>query len=90
MFAPSTTNLLIPILVLVLAVGLFLLCREILCWYWKINRIEDLLQQLVTQNADNNKALRTLVAASKASLARQLSSSSIQKPEETEQPVPQP
>ncbi|MEK7187362.1 MAG: hypothetical protein AAB691_00770 [Patescibacteria group bacterium] len=27
----------------------FMLMREIFCWYWKINRIVDLLEKLVEQ-----------------------------------------
>lgn len=36
------------VLVLVVCVGLFIILREAVLWYWKINKIVDLLE---TQNA---------------------------------------
>lgn len=34
------------LIAIVVAVVLFLICRELLCWYWKINEIRDLLQSI--------------------------------------------
>lgn len=38
------SNALIALIVLV---ALFLVCREIVCWYWKINRIVAALEEIV-------------------------------------------
>ena len=32
--------------VLLILIGIFPLIREILCWYWKINRVVDLLEKI--------------------------------------------
>lgn len=45
-------NVLIGILI---AIGIFLLCREIVCWYLKLNKINDTLieiRDLLKRNAD--------------------------------------
>lgn len=28
---------------------IFLVCREMVCWYWKINRTVDVLEQILAQ-----------------------------------------
>ena|ERR1700674_3876564 len=38
----------------------FVLIREILCWYWKINEIVDLLKNIRENNANTNALLRSL------------------------------
>lgn len=47
-------NMPIGLSVILLIIVLFFICRELMCWYWKINKhlenqnkIIDLLQQLV-------------------------------------------
>lgn len=42
----------------VLFILLFLICREIICWYWKINKMvenQDTIIKLLTQIANNTK-----------------------------------
>jgi hypothetical protein len=61
----------------VVAVVLFLLARELLCWYWKINEIVSLLKQnnallsgqLRLETADDADAKRKLAASTLASPA---------------------
>jgi hypothetical protein len=31
--------------ILVGVIFIFLICREIVCWYWKINRLVDLIEE---------------------------------------------
>ena len=35
------------LLILILALCVFLICRELFCWYWKINAIVDKLDKIV-------------------------------------------
>ena len=35
--------------ILILVVILFI-CREVMCWYWKINRIVELLEQIAGES----------------------------------------
>lgn len=44
-------------------IGIFFLCRELMCWYWKINksianqeRIIELLEQLIKQGQVTTKS----------------------------------
>jgi hypothetical protein len=30
----------------IISIGLFLLMRELICWYWKITKIHDLLEKI--------------------------------------------
>lgn len=53
----------LPILLILLAIALFFLCRELMCWYWKINKhlenqdkIISFLQQLVDKKNDPHVA----------------------------------
>ena len=39
---------------IILAIGVFFLCREIMCWYYKINRLVELME-------DQNSLLKDLV-----------------------------
>ncbi|WP_229058502.1 hypothetical protein [Parabacteroides leei] len=59
-------NMPIGLIWLLAIIGVFFLCREIMCWYWKINksianqeRIIELLETLVKQSQvtikSNNK-----------------------------------
>jgi len=34
------------IVTLFVFVGIFLVCREIMCWYWKQNKIVELLEEI--------------------------------------------
>lgn len=44
----NTVANVLPILFIILIVGIFvfLICRELLCWYWKINRTIELLESI--------------------------------------------
>ncbi len=43
--APRSSGLLIIIIMIVI----FLLCREFFCWYWKINERRDILNSIKNQ-----------------------------------------
>jgi len=43
---PSPVELLLPILLIFLFVGLFFLFRSVILWYYRINEIVDLLTQI--------------------------------------------
>ncbi len=54
------------IVTLIVIVGIFLLCRELVCWYWKINKtisnqeeIIRLLRKIANEksDADNNQQI---------------------------------
>ena len=50
------TNVLTGILIVI---GIFLLCREIVCWYFKLNKINDTLieiRDLLKRNAEVDKS----------------------------------
>lgn len=40
------------ILALIITIAIFLICREIVCWYWKINKRISLLEE-------NNQLLKS-------------------------------
>ena len=43
----SMLALLVPMfLFLAIVLLIFLICRELVCWYWKINRIVSLLESI--------------------------------------------
>lgn len=53
---------------LLVVIGLFFLCREIVCWYWKINQIVTINQNIdknivrmvqIMENIDRNVASKT-------------------------------
>lgn len=50
-FLGSGVGILVALLIVV---GLFIICREIVCWYWKIN-------QIVTVNQSIDKNIERLV-----------------------------
>ena len=50
------------IIILVFAVIIFLLCRELNCWYLKINARKELLEQLV----ENQKEIISLLKGNKS------------------------
>lgn len=62
----SGTAFLNLIVYLAIIVGIFLLCRELICWYWKINKtisnqeeIIRLLRKIANENneTDNNQKI---------------------------------
>jgi len=44
-------NLLICLAVII---TIFLVCREIVCWYWKLNRIVEVLEDIRTEIKKGN------------------------------------
>jgi hypothetical protein len=44
------------LVVIVIAIVVFLIAREIVCWYWKINRAITLLESINEQLGDLNNA----------------------------------
>jgi len=42
-------GVLMGVLILVLLFVIFLICREIICWYWKINKAISLLE-IIAEN----------------------------------------
>ena len=45
-------NILIP---LIIAIVVFLIARELVIWYWKINKIVDLQEQILAELKKMNK-----------------------------------
>lgn len=45
-------NLLVAVITLVIIVGIFLVARELWCWYWKINTIIEKLDE-ISKKLDN-------------------------------------
>ena len=45
------------ILAFVVVIIVFLICRELVCWYWKINRIVELLEGLNRKLGSSSKDL---------------------------------
>jgi uncharacterized membrane protein len=37
----------LSLFVIAIALLLFLLCREIMCWYWKINQVIDKMNTII-------------------------------------------
>lgn len=56
-------NLYFVVIGLIVAIGVFLLCRELMCWYWKINKHlenQQTIIQLLTKiekRLDNTKEI---------------------------------
>jgi len=50
-----------PIFMLIILIGIFLVCREVMCWYWKIGEIIKLLQKNVDQTAHTNSLLTAIL-----------------------------
>lgn len=42
-------NLSIVSVVVIVALLIFLLCREVICWYWKINKISESLDNILME-----------------------------------------
>lgn len=47
------------LVVLVISLIVFLACREIVCWYWKLNKITDSLETIVTELKKINEKSNT-------------------------------
>lgn len=53
------------LLALVVCVAIFMICREIMCWYWKVNKRLEIEQQIleelrklnVTMEQNNNTSV---------------------------------
>ena len=37
---------------------IFLICRELVCWYWKINKSVDLMEQILAELKESNGKIR--------------------------------
>lgn len=55
----QTGAVLVFVLVLLIALGIFLLLRALMCWYWKIGRRIELMEE---QNTLLEKQLKVLEA----------------------------
>lgn len=47
----DSSNLIMVLIVLVGVIAVFLVCREAVCWYWKINKRLAMLERLVDQQS---------------------------------------
>jgi len=47
--------------ILVFLILIFLVCREVMCWYWKIGEIIKLLQKNVDQTTHTNSLLTAIL-----------------------------
>ncbi|MBC7714016.1 MAG: hypothetical protein H7177_11800 [Rhizobacter sp.] len=54
-----------PVIIIIGTIVVFFICRELLCWYWKINKIVSLLEEIAmitkkdstTMNIEHNKRI---------------------------------
>ena len=46
---------------LIIWIVLMLVCRELVCWYWKINRIVAALEKLAANSEQLEPRLRSIV-----------------------------
>lgn len=46
------------IIAILICIGLFFLCRQLNCWYWKINERIDLMNQMLDNQEDIIKLLQ--------------------------------
>ena len=54
------TNKVFLALLFIVAVGLFLIMREVYCWYFKLNKIVDLLEKNQQIEKETNRLLQQL------------------------------
>ena len=54
------TNKVFLALLFIVAVGLFLIMREVYCWYFKLNKIVDLLEKNQQLEKETNRLLQQL------------------------------
>ncbi len=54
------TNKVFLALIFIVAVGLFLIMREVYCWYFKLNKIVDLLEKNQQLEKETNRLLQQL------------------------------
>lgn len=57
----DSTMILVIILTVLIIFAIFLICREIICWYWKINERNNLLNEQNIILDEQNKILAELV-----------------------------
>lgn len=50
-----------------IALAIFLICREIICWYWKLNKLVKLLESIDARLARLEAGAAPSVLASRAS-----------------------
>jgi hypothetical protein len=48
-------------LILSVALGLFILGRELLCWYWKVNKIVKNQDQIIVNQNETNGYLKRII-----------------------------
>ena len=58
----QTGAVLVFVLVLLIALGIFLLLRALMCWYWKIGRRIELMEEHNEHNALLERQLKVLEA----------------------------
>ena len=58
---------------IVIAVVVFLLLREVMCWYWKINERRDLLSSILSQLSNIQKSLSANQRAVESSVSNRIS-----------------
>ncbi len=61
----SSSNALVFIAWIVIAICLFIILREFFCWYWKINKIVNLLEEI----GDISKVTNTLLGSIRTKLS---------------------
>lgn len=49
------TSLASSFIVLFVMIFIFLICRQIVCWYWKINLAIELMQQILAELKKTNE-----------------------------------
>lgn len=57
--ASSGASFIAIIIVLAVMVGIFILCRELFCWYWKVNKMvqnQDEIIRLLKKIADEKQS----------------------------------
>jgi len=47
-------------LFMAITIGVFLICRELICWYWKVNRMVELSELRLSETKRTNERLDAL------------------------------
>lgn len=45
----------VALIVIAVIFVIFLVCRQVVCWYWKINRGIELMEQILVELKKSNK-----------------------------------
>lgn len=53
--ADLSPQLMVAFIMLGIVLVGFLICREIVCWYWKINRVVELLERIANSLEAKNQ-----------------------------------